>query len=182
MYLHFIFTFRYEGHVHREHVHSFLRDTLISAAICETLVVLYMIKALSNVWIQHGYSYYSFTTPWPLIKSVDKIGQVSLSPLSLLLTWNWTKGNEWEIGIHTEKNQGVFAKHYAPGGNKVEKAIFSFKVKVKVTRSLTLGSFERVCVLVFYVTCNDFSVIYVTAQMCRRTEEEVVPTVGLPTP
>ena len=26
-------------------------------------------------------------------------------------------------------------------------------------------------VLVFYVTCNDISVIYVTAQMCRRTEE-----------
>ena len=38
--------------------------------------------------------------------------------------------------------------------------------------------------LVFYVTCDDISVIYVTAQMCRRTEEEVevVPTVGLPTP
>ena len=34
--------------------------------------------------------------------------------------------------------------------------------------------------LVFYVTCNDISVIYVTAQMCRRIEE-VVPTVGLPT-
>ena len=34
--------------------------------------------------------------------------------------------------------------------------------------------------LVLYVTCNDISVIYVTAQMCRRTEEEVVPTVGLP--
>ena len=35
--------------------------------------------------------------------------------------------------------------------------------------------------LVFYVTCNGFSVIliYVTAQMCRRTEEEVVPAVGL---
>ena len=32
---------------------------------------------------------------------------------------------------------------YDPGGNKVEKAIFSFKVKVKVTRSLTLVSFER---------------------------------------
>ena len=30
-----------------------------------------------------------------------------------------------------------------PGGNKGEKAIFSFKVKVKVTRSLTLVSFER---------------------------------------
>ena len=28
---------------------------------------------------------------------------------------------------------------------------------------------------VFYVTCNDISVICVTAQMCRRTEEEVVP-------
>ena len=37
--------------------------------------------------------------------------------------------------------------------------------------------------LVFYVTCNGISVIYVTAQMCRRTEEEeVVPTVGLQTP
>ena len=35
--------------------------------------------------------------------------------------------------------------------------------------------------LVFNVTCNDISVIYVTAQMCRRIEE-VVPTVGLPTP
>ena len=33
-------------------------------------------------------------------------------------------------------------------------------------------------VLVFYVTCNDISVIYVTAQMCRRTEEEVVPKFG----
>ena len=33
---------------------------------------------------------------------------------------------------------------YAPGGNKAQKAIFSFKVKVKVTRSLTLVSLERV--------------------------------------
>ena len=32
--------------------------------------------------------------------------------------------------------------------------------------------------LVFYVTCNGISVIYVTAQMCRRTEEEVVRTYG----
>ena len=30
----------------------------------------------------------------------------------------------------------------------------------------------------FYVTFNDISVIYVTAQMCRRTEEDVVPEVG----
>ena len=43
------------------------------------------------------------------------------------------------------KNQGVFVKHYmfAPGGNQVQKAILSFKVKVKVTRSLTFMSFER---------------------------------------
>ena len=41
-----------------------------------------------------------------------------------------------------------------------------------------------VCVLEFNVTCNEISVIYVTAQMCRRTEEEVVPTctVGLSAP
>ena len=32
--------------------------------------------------------------------------------------------------------------------------------------------------MVIYVTCNDISVVYVTAQI----EEEVVPTVGLPTP
>ena len=44
----------------------------------------------------------------------------------------------------------MFVKHYAPGGNKVQKTIFSFKVKVfnlkvrvKVTRSLTLVSIER---------------------------------------
>ena len=36
--------------------------------------------------------------------------------------------------------------------------------------------------LVFYVTCNDISVIYVMSQMCRRTKEEFVPTVVLPTP
>ena len=46
-----------------------------------------------------------------------------------------------------ERNQGMFVKHYAPGGNKVQKAIFSFKVKVKVTRSLTLVSFERASLL-----------------------------------
>ena len=39
------------------------------------------------------------------------------------------------------------------------------------------------CVLEFNVTCNEISVIYVTAQMCRQTEE-VVPicTVGLTAP
>ena len=47
-------------------------------------------------------------------------------------------------------------------------------------RKFILISFD-LSLLVFYVTCNDSSVIYVTAQMCRRTEEDV-PTVGLPTP
>ena len=43
-----------------------------------------------------------------------------------------------------KKSRGVCETlQYAPGGNKVEKAIFSFKVTVKVTRSLTLVSFER---------------------------------------
>ena len=44
-----------------------------------------------------------------------------------------------------KKNQGVFVKHYSmpPAATKSKKAIFSFKVKVKVTKSLTLVSFER---------------------------------------
>ena len=43
-----------------------------------------------------------------------------------------------------KKNQGEFVKHYmyAPGGNKVQKAISSFKVKVKVV-DLDVMSFER---------------------------------------
>ena len=36
--------------------------------------------------------------------------------------------------IYEKKSRGVCETlQYAPGGNKVEKAIFSFKVKVKVT-------------------------------------------------
>ena len=43
-----------------------------------------------------------------------------------------------------QKSRGVCETlQYAPGGNKVEKAIYSFKVKVNVARSLTLVSFER---------------------------------------
>ena len=46
--------------------------------------------------------------------------------------------------VHSKKSISVCETlQYAPGGNKVEKAIFSFKVKVKVTRSLTLVSIER---------------------------------------
>ena len=41
------------------------------------------------------------------------------------------------------------------------------------------GILSELSVLEFYVSCNDISVIYVTTQMCRRTEEEVEPIVGL---
>ena len=46
---------------------------------------------------------------------------------------------------HKVKNQWVFVKHYSmpPAATKLKKAKFSFKVKVKITRSLTLVSFER---------------------------------------
>ena len=52
----------------------------------------------------------------------------------------------------------------------------------KRSRSISICTSLSLSLLVFYVTCDDISVIYVTAQMCRRTEEEVevVPTVGLP--
>ena len=46
----------------------------------------------------------------------------------------------------------VFLKHYAPGGNKVHKAIISSKVKVKIIRSLTLMSIERVSLVEY--TCQ----------------------------
>ena len=44
-----------------------------------------------------------------------------------------------------KKNQGVFVKTLTipPAATKSEKAIFRAKVKVKVTTSLTLVSFER---------------------------------------
>ena len=57
------------------------------------------------------------------------------------ISWNdWHVQKDFNI---SEINQGVFVKHYAPGNNKVLKAICSFKVKVEVIRSLTLVSFER---------------------------------------
>ena len=48
--------------------------------------------------------------------------------------------------------------------------------------SFAIGRFViSLSLLVFSVACNEISVIFVTAQMYRQTEE-VVPTVGLPTP
>ena len=59
-----------------------------------------------------------------------------------------------------EKSRGVCETlQYALGGNKVEKAMFSFKVKVKVTRSLTLVSFERAS-LVEYACQYEVSISY----------------------
>ena len=59
----------------------------------------------------------------------------------------------------------------------------SGKIKTYLLLSYTDSYYEwGVSVLNFYVTCNDISVIYMTAQMCRRSVEEVVPTVELPTP
>ena len=60
------------------------------------------------------------------------------------------------------KNQGVFVKHDAPGGNKVQKDIFSFKVKVKVTKSLTLVSFERASLVEY--ACQIWSLLSLTVQ------------------
>ena len=45
---------------------------------------------------------------------------------------------------YCQKSRGVCETlQYVPGGNKVEKAVFSFNVKVKATMSLTVVSLER---------------------------------------
>ena len=56
--------------------------------------------------------------------------------------------------LQNKKNQWVFVKHYSipPAATKSKKAIFSFKVKVKVTRTLTLLSFERASLVEY--TCQ----------------------------
>ena len=64
---------------------------------------------------------------------------IVLSPNSILST----------MGCIRKKNQGVFVKHYAPGGNQVQNAIFNFKVKVKAIRSLNLVSLERASLVEF---------------------------------
>ena len=57
--------------------------------------------------------------------------------------------------------------------------VFQLNMYIHVTAHRFVGVLKKfgVSELVFYVTCNDISCIYVTAQMYRRTEE-----VGLPTP
>ena len=58
--------------------------------------------------------------------------------------FDYHKNHKNKIIVNTKKSRGVCETlRYAPDGNKVEKAIFSFKAKVKVTWSLTLMPFER---------------------------------------
>ena len=63
---------------------------------------------------------------------------------------------------------------YAPGGNKVQKAIFSFKVKVKVTRSLTLVWFERASLVEYECQICSFYLLRLTTdrQINRRTDRQ----------
>ena len=58
------------------------------------------------------------------------------------------------------------ALRYAPSGNKVQKAIFSFKVKIKVTRSLTLVSFQRVSLVEY--ACQIWSLYLLRPLRWRR--------------
>ena len=65
--------------------------------------------------------------------------------------------------------------------NTAKCRVASFKLYLEKRNKNNNKFFQRVSVSEFYVSCNSISVICVSAQMCRRTEE-VVPTVGLPTP
>ena len=72
--------------------------------------------------------------------------------LSKLFTFSKSLHVDRTFSVNFTVQQGVFVKHYAPGGNKVQKDIFSFKVKVKVTRSLTLVTIERMSLMEY--TCH----------------------------
>ena len=70
--------------------------------------------------------------------------------------------------VHRNSKMGTLKKSWRVlQGYKIVAGLFDICVELNL--------------LLFYVTCDDIAVIYVTAQMCRRTEEEVeaVPTVGL---
>ena len=86
-----------------------------------------------------------------LFVAVDLIGEKNQVILELMIKPYMRKAETLIdlIDIYRKENQGVFVKHYSmpPAATKFEKAIFSYKVKVKVTRSLTLVSFERASLL-----------------------------------
>ena len=94
-----------------------------------------------------------------------------------LLKQNWTEIDDKWTWSNVNKNEiRTFSNVYK---NKVTYKISAQYVKA---RRRKMWKTALLFVLVFYVTCNDISVIFVTAKMFRRTEEEVVPTVGLQTP
>ena len=64
--------------------------------------------------------------------------------------------------------------------SKLTSILYNYNTEY-TTKQNTLTNGIEFSLLVFYVTCNDISVIYETAQVCRLTEE-AVPTVGLPIP
>ena len=78
-------------------------------------------------------------SPWTQKKDIHSLNE--FSTVSPVICQNKIY---WFIQLYFQNSRGVCETlQYAPSRNKVEKAIFSFKVKVKVTRSLTLVSFER---------------------------------------
>ena len=79
-----------------------------------------------------------------------------------------TVANDSRRPLHASRRENVCLSNGGPWG---------FKSTMRPTypqRVVGVSVFE------FYVTYNDISVIYVTAQVCMRTEEEVASTVGLP--
>ena len=90
--------------------------------------------------------------PWPLALQAQELNHYTIAAPHDNEGWTNNLCFFLSLSICSKKNKGVFVKHYGmpPAATKSEKAIFNFKVKVKITRSLTLVSFERAS-LVEYV-------------------------------
>ena len=101
-------------------------------------MIRWLLKPLMSNW-----SLIIHVNLWLTLLSFYNVSHELYGPFMSYRTWfsqsfllyDWTQKENIKVCLW---NTG-----YAPGGNKVKKAIFSFKVKVKVTRSLTLVSFER---------------------------------------
>ena len=83
---------------------------------------------------------------------LSKSGRSLEETRSTCFLWGWNKSQQLLLSL-TQKFININKRKIkvclcntsdSPGGNKVQKAKFSFKVKVNVTRSLTVVSFERV--------------------------------------
>ena len=78
------------------------------------------------------------------------------------------------IKKRSQRFLGDFSGFYRP---MVMELLLLLWVRYNTIACSRMSGSLSLSLLVFYVTCNDISVIYVTAQVCRRTEEEVAPTV-----